>query len=111
MNWIFGGFAYDLKGRQKSTLGDQRISRCTNCLRPLRCWEQVAVLPQGVRGTCVGSYMYPISAGHPQRTWTWGPRGQGAILLVNCDKDNPKSSSRDCMDDRVRDREGKDPES
>ncbi|KAM5321564.1 protein-arginine deiminase type-4-like [Glossophaga mutica] len=40
-----------------------------------------------------------------QRTWTWGRRGQGAILLVNCDKDNPKSLARDCMDDQVQDRE------
>ena len=53
--------------------------------------------------------MYPISSGCPQRTWTWGPRGQGAILLVNCDKDNPKSSATDCMDNKVLDREGKDP--
>ncbi|XP_037010679.2 protein-arginine deiminase type-4 isoform X2 [Artibeus jamaicensis] len=48
----------------------------------------------------------PTKAKKNQRTWTWGPRGQGAILLVNCDKDNPKSpSSRDCMDDQVHDRE------
>ncbi|POI25821.1 hypothetical protein CIB84_010429 [Bambusicola thoracicus] len=24
-------------------------------------------------------------------TWTWGPDGHGAILLVNCDRDDPKS--------------------
>uniref|UniRef100_A0A674K4J5 protein-arginine deiminase n=1 Tax=Terrapene triunguis TaxID=2587831 RepID=A0A674K4J5_9SAUR len=24
-----------------------------------------------------------------QREWTWGPDGQGAILLVNCDRDDP----------------------
>lgn len=53
--------------------------------------------------------MCSISAGCPQRTWTWGPRGQGAILLVNCDKDNPNSSAMDCMDNKVLDREGKDP--
>lgn len=52
--------------------------------------------------------MCPISAGCPQRTWTWGPRGQGAILLVNCDKDNLKSSAMDCLDNKVLDREGKD---
>lgn len=27
----------------------------------------------------------------PQATWTWGPDGHGAILLVNCDCDDPKS--------------------
>ncbi|XP_012381402.2 protein-arginine deiminase type-4 isoform X1 [Dasypus novemcinctus] len=38
-----------------------------------------------------------------QGTWTWGPYGQGAILLVNCDKDNPRSATMDCEDDVVRD--------
>lgn len=66
------------------------------------------MFPPGVRGTRTGSYGHPISAGRPQRTWTWGPRGQGAILLVNCDKDDPKSPSRDCMDGRVYDRDGTD---
>uniref|UniRef100_A0A8C9K2D4 Peptidyl arginine deiminase 4 n=1 Tax=Panthera tigris altaica TaxID=74533 RepID=A0A8C9K2D4_PANTA len=45
----------------------------------------------------------PAGARKGQRAWTWGPRGQGAILLVNCDKDNPKSSTIDCRDDRVLD--------
>ncbi|XP_020026060.2 protein-arginine deiminase type-4 isoform X1 [Castor canadensis] len=36
-----------------------------------------------------------------QRTWTWGPCGQGAILLVNCDKDNPQCSTMDFEDDEV----------
>ncbi|XP_058929966.2 protein-arginine deiminase type-4 isoform X1 [Kogia breviceps] len=36
-----------------------------------------------------------------QRTWSWGPHGQGAILLVNCDKDNPKSSTVDFKDDQL----------
>lgn len=52
--------------------------------------------------------MCPVSAGCPQRTWTWGPHGQGAILLVNCDRDNPKSSTVDCKDDQL-DSQGKDP--
>ncbi|XP_036112162.1 protein-arginine deiminase type-4 [Molossus molossus] len=47
----------------------------------------------------------PIKAGKNQRTWTWGPRGQGAILLVNCDKDSPKAPAMDCADDKVLDRE------
>ncbi|XP_037684307.1 protein-arginine deiminase type-4 isoform X2 [Choloepus didactylus] len=45
----------------------------------------------------------PTGAWKDQRTWTWGPRGQGAILLVNCDRDNPKSSTLDCEDDVVLD--------
>ncbi|KAM6172610.1 protein-arginine deiminase type-4 [Erethizon dorsatum] len=36
-----------------------------------------------------------------QSTWTWGPSGQGAILLVNCDRDNRKSSCMDCEDEEV----------
>lgn len=24
-----------------------------------------------------------------QAKWTWGPDGQGAVLLVNCDRDSP----------------------
>ncbi|XP_036300427.1 protein-arginine deiminase type-4 isoform X1 [Pipistrellus kuhlii] len=46
----------------------------------------------------------PAKAGKSQRTWTWGPRGQGAILLVNCDRDNPQTSAVDCADDKVLDR-------
>nr|XP_004657655.2 protein-arginine deiminase type-4 [Jaculus jaculus] len=41
--------------------------------------------------------------GKDQTTWTWGPCGQGAILLVNCDKDNPRSSHMDWEDDEVLD--------
>ncbi|KAM8959932.1 protein-arginine deiminase type-4 isoform 2-T2 [Lycaon pictus] len=43
----------------------------------------------------------PAGAKKGQRTWTWGPHGQGAILLVNCDRDKPKSSTMDCKDDEV----------
>uniref|UniRef100_A0A8D2LD32 protein-arginine deiminase n=1 Tax=Varanus komodoensis TaxID=61221 RepID=A0A8D2LD32_VARKO len=27
--------------------------------------------------------------------WTWGPNGEGAILLVNCDRDGPSSGNMD----------------
>uniref|UniRef100_A0A8C6Y4E4 Peptidyl arginine deiminase 2 n=1 Tax=Naja naja TaxID=35670 RepID=A0A8C6Y4E4_NAJNA len=33
-------------------------------------------------------------------TWTWGPDGQGAILLVNCDKENPFNAMEDCQDEK-----------
>ncbi|KAM5270268.1 protein-arginine deiminase type-4 isoform 2-T2 [Hipposideros larvatus] len=49
----------------------------------------------------------PTKARKDQRTWTWGPRGQGAILLVNCDKDHQKSSTMDCADAKIRNTEGK----
>ncbi|XP_050010191.1 protein-arginine deiminase type-4 [Alexandromys fortis] len=45
----------------------------------------------------------PARAGKDQSTWTWGPCGQGAILLVNCDKENPTSSRMDFEDDMVLD--------
>ncbi|NXE28910.1 PADI1 deiminase, partial [Ardeotis kori] len=35
-------------------------------------------------------------------TWTWGPDGHGAILLVNCDRDDPKAKMPDNRDTAVR---------
>lgn len=57
-------------------------------------------------GAAAGSSARP-SPPCPQSSWTWGPRGQGAILLVNCDRDNPTASSRDCEDEEVLDHGGK----
>ncbi|KAM7324032.1 hypothetical protein ACRRTK_016337 [Alexandromys fortis] len=34
-------------------------------------------------------------------SWTWGPEGQGAILLVNCDRDTPWLPMEDCSDEKV----------
>ncbi|XP_004637740.1 protein-arginine deiminase type-4 [Octodon degus] len=45
----------------------------------------------------------PTSSMKDQSTWTWGTSGQGAILLVNCDRDNRKSSHTDCEDEEVLD--------
>ncbi|NXT58855.1 PADI1 deiminase, partial [Pluvianellus socialis] len=35
-------------------------------------------------------------------TWTWGPEGHGAILLVNCDRDDPKAEMPDNRDTTIR---------
>ncbi|NWX15525.1 PADI1 deiminase, partial [Aegotheles bennettii] len=35
-------------------------------------------------------------------TWTWGPDGHGAILLVNCDRDDPKAEQMDNHDTTIR---------
>ncbi|KAM9630381.1 protein-arginine deiminase type-1-like isoform 1-T1 [Morphnus guianensis] len=35
-------------------------------------------------------------------TWTWGPDGHGAILLVNCDRDDPKAETLDNQDTAIR---------
>ncbi|XP_044277098.1 protein-arginine deiminase type-2 [Varanus komodoensis] len=34
-------------------------------------------------------------------SWSWGPDGQGAILLVNCDRENPFIGMEDCQDDKI----------
>uniref|UniRef100_A0A8V5GCD5 protein-arginine deiminase n=1 Tax=Melopsittacus undulatus TaxID=13146 RepID=A0A8V5GCD5_MELUD len=43
---------------------------------------------------------FPIS-GRPA-TWTWGPDGHGAILLVNCDRDDPTAKMLDNSDTAIR---------
>ncbi|KAG8506611.1 Protein-arginine deiminase type-6 [Galemys pyrenaicus] len=53
-------------------------------------------------GPTWGSQCAPSLQGS-QSTWTWGPHGQGAILLVNCDKDNPISAGMDFRDDKMLD--------
>ncbi|XP_068771682.1 protein-arginine deiminase type-1 [Struthio camelus] len=35
------------------------------------------------------------SKGKDKAKWTWGPDGQGAVLLVNCDRDSPSSVGMD----------------
>ncbi|XP_041063344.1 protein-arginine deiminase type-2-like [Carcharodon carcharias] len=34
-------------------------------------------------------------------SWAWGPKGHGAVLLVNCDKDMPQTAESDRSDDTV----------
>ncbi|XP_078414251.1 protein-arginine deiminase type-2-like [Cetorhinus maximus] len=34
-------------------------------------------------------------------SWAWGPKGHGAVLLVNCDKDTPQTAESDRSDDTV----------
>nr|XP_060614759.1 protein-arginine deiminase type-3-like [Anolis sagrei ordinatus] len=36
-----------------------------------------------------------------KKKWTWGPNGSGAILLVNCDRDDPKAKDMDNADQRL----------
>ncbi|XP_067873506.1 protein-arginine deiminase type-2-like isoform X2 [Heterodontus francisci] len=43
-----------------------------------------------------------VEKNHPNKaSWTWGPNGHGAILLVNCDKDETLSSKPDNVDNLV----------
>ncbi|NWR43631.1 PADI1 deiminase, partial [Regulus satrapa] len=35
------------------------------------------------------------SKGKDKAKWTWGPDGQGAVLLVNCDRDSPGAGGTD----------------
>lgn len=41
-----------------------------------------------------------------QASWTWGPEGQGAILLVNCDRETPWLPKEDFRDEKVYSKEG-----
>ena len=56
------------------------------------------------RGGGAGLARAPVTAVlcHRQRQWVWGPRGHGAILLVNCDRDSMSSDDQDNCDHHVR---------
>uniref|UniRef100_A0A8D0DZY5 protein-arginine deiminase n=1 Tax=Salvator merianae TaxID=96440 RepID=A0A8D0DZY5_SALMN len=43
------------------------------------------------------AWLYITCVGKPRLStkWTWGPKGQGAVLLVNCDRDGPSSGNMD----------------
>ncbi|XP_054412139.1 protein-arginine deiminase type-2 isoform X2 [Pongo abelii] len=43
-----------------------------------------------------------VEKNNPKKaSWTWGPEGQGAILLVNCDRETPWLPKEDCRDEKV----------
>uniref|UniRef100_A0A8C6A4S7 Protein-arginine deiminase type-2 n=1 Tax=Marmota marmota marmota TaxID=9994 RepID=A0A8C6A4S7_MARMA len=43
-----------------------------------------------------------VEKNNPKKaSWTWGPEGQGAILLVNCDRDTPWLPKEDFSDSKV----------
>lgn len=42
-----------------------------------------------------------------QAKWTWGPNGQGAVLLVNCDRDSPGTLGTDSGQADIRTTAGK----
>ncbi|XP_025867799.1 protein-arginine deiminase type-2 [Vulpes vulpes] len=43
-----------------------------------------------------------VEKNNPKKaSWTWGPEGQGAILLVNCDRDTPWLPKEDLNDEKV----------
>ncbi|ETE59255.1 Protein-arginine deiminase type-2, partial [Ophiophagus hannah] len=39
--------------------------------------------------------------------WTWGPDGKGAVLLVNCDRDNPTAQEEDNKDNKLTSMQGR----
>ncbi|XP_074074392.1 protein-arginine deiminase type-4 [Macrotis lagotis] len=51
--------------------------------------------------TCRNGKVKPTNGKIDKRNWTWGPHGHGAILLVNCDKDSPRSSMVDADMEKV----------
>ncbi|KFP08458.1 Protein-arginine deiminase type-1, partial [Calypte anna] len=42
------------------------------------------------------------SKGKDKAKWTWGPDGQGAVLLVNCDRDSPGMGNTDSSEVAIR---------
>ncbi|XP_078281546.1 protein-arginine deiminase type-2-like [Rhinoraja longicauda] len=43
-----------------------------------------------------------VEQNNPNKSsWMWGPKGHGAVLLVNCDKERSTRSGTDNMDDKV----------
>ncbi|XP_010294321.1 PREDICTED: protein-arginine deiminase type-1-like, partial [Phaethon lepturus] len=42
------------------------------------------------------------SKGKDKAKWTWGPDGQGAVLLVNCDRDSPGTGGTDSSEVDIR---------
>ncbi|NXG64110.1 PADI1 deiminase, partial [Hemiprocne comata] len=42
------------------------------------------------------------SKGKDKAKWTWGPDGQGAVLLVNCDRDSPGAGDTDSEEVDIR---------
>ncbi|XP_030145238.3 protein-arginine deiminase type-1-like [Taeniopygia guttata] len=42
------------------------------------------------------------SKGKDKAKWTWGPDGQGAVLLVNCDRDSPGAGGTDSGEADIR---------
>ncbi|RLV83701.1 hypothetical protein DV515_00016402 [Chloebia gouldiae] len=42
------------------------------------------------------------SKGKDKAKWTWGPDGQGAVLLVNCDRDSPGTGGTDSGEADIR---------
>lgn len=63
-------------------------------------------------GGCWGERPTPPSSAllcHWQSQWVWGPSGYGAILLVNCDKDDLNCNERDNHDQHVRSLQGEGP--
>lgn len=70
----------------------------------LSAFNTVVVKRTGFQFSGLGSWFphKPVFDLPLQREWTWGPDGQGAVLLVNCDRDDPKSTDMDNMDLYVR---------
>ncbi|XP_004603434.2 protein-arginine deiminase type-1 [Sorex araneus] len=42
------------------------------------------------------------SQGEDKKSWHWGAKGPGAVLLVNCDQDNPRSRGLDLASSKLR---------
>ncbi|XP_069098375.1 protein-arginine deiminase type-3-like [Pleurodeles waltl] len=58
--------------------------------------EKTEVLIFGSTPSPLDDSWWPATLGN---SWTWGPDGHGAVLLVNCDRDKTNSKVMDSMDE------------
>lgn len=92
-----------MKAVSRST-GDQKIR--VSYYGPTKAPAQALIYITAVEISLIGDITRTGKAKYSllkknQRTWTWGPHGQGAILLVNCDRDSPRSANMDSEDDII----------
>ncbi|XP_036601068.1 protein-arginine deiminase type-4-like [Trichosurus vulpecula] len=93
------GIEMTVKMKAPSTLlNDQKVK--ISYFGPKSSSDQALLYLTGVQisldvDTYRNGRVKPTNGKIDKRNWTWGPNGQGAVLLVNCDKDSPKSSTVD----------------
>uniref|UniRef100_A0A7M4FK75 protein-arginine deiminase n=1 Tax=Crocodylus porosus TaxID=8502 RepID=A0A7M4FK75_CROPO len=85
-------------GRPSDDVDDHKVG--WSCKGEASIWRKKRKLPLSLEAdtTRSGTVQKKVT---DKRNWTWGPGGQGAVLLVNCDKDDPTSKTMDNKDQRV----------
>lgn len=66
-----------------------------------RAWLYITCMAVSLDADTRRTGKVTINAAKKQTKWTWGPQGEGAVLLVNCDRDGPSSGNMDNADPTV----------